>query len=200
MNDKPHTFLGSMLRGAIGFALLGIAGFLPWAMGWTLGYGEAGMYSLCLICFVGLSGPLLSGLMRGGMLKFYGVFWAAFGAYAVLWCVFWFALPVPFRDYYGLAVGSAAFAWISAWFLGPVAGWWRGALLLIVLHGIGYWVGGQAYASLRPLDSFNLLGMITFRGSQCALVAKLAWGLFYGIGFGAGMGAVFHLCQKQRHE
>jgi hypothetical protein len=202
MNRNTTTLSASMLRGALGFALLGVAGFLPWAMSWTLGWGEAGMYSLCLIFFVVLSGPLLGGLMqgRGGIGKFYAVFWIAFGAYAAVWCAFWFAVPVAFRDYYGLGLGCAVFALISAWMLGGLRGWWLGALFLIALHGLGYWLGGQAYASMRPLESLELPGGLMLNRSQCVLVAKLAWGLFYGIGFGAGMGSVFYFSQKNRYE
>jgi hypothetical protein len=29
------------------------------------------------------------------------------------------------------------------------------------------------------------------------LLAKLSWGLFYGLGLGAGLGLAFHVCQRR---
>ena len=33
--------------------------------------------------------------------------------------------------------------------------------------------------------------------SQLPLIAKLQWGVCYGLGFGAGLGIAFYLCQDR---
>ena len=52
----------SLRRGIVGFTLLSIAGFAPWAVlgRWFYRHiGEGGLYGLCALVFIGLSGPLL---------------------------------------------------------------------------------------------------------------------------------------------
>jgi hypothetical protein len=53
-----------------------------------------------------------------------------------------------------------------------------------------------AYGSLRAGADFNLLGIAFDRSAQ-AMLAKAAWGLFYGLAFGAGIGFAFHVCQAE---
>lgn len=78
----------SVIRGAGGFAVVSVAGFVPWAVfGRTLNrlVGEAGMYAVCALVFLGLMGPLLHRLILGpGSLgRFNRLFGAAFAAYSV---------------------------------------------------------------------------------------------------------------------
>ena len=52
----------SILRGVIGFTLVSLAGFGPWALAGRWFYrnlGEGGLYAVCAVLFIGLSGLLL---------------------------------------------------------------------------------------------------------------------------------------------
>src|SRR5687768_3997476 len=69
----------SVTRGIIGFTVVSIAGFAPWAVFGRWLYrqiGEAGMYAVCAVVFIGLSSPLLHRLIigAGSLSRFYKVF------------------------------------------------------------------------------------------------------------------------------
>ena len=82
----------SILRGIVGFTVLSIAGFMPWAIfgrWFHRNVGEAGLYAVCALFFIGPSGPLMNRLIigPGSLSRFYKLFGAAFAAYSVLWIV-----------------------------------------------------------------------------------------------------------------
>ena len=59
--DRAPSLAGSMVRGAIGFTLLSIAGFMPWVLAGRYFYrtiGEVGLYLVCALVFIILSAPL----------------------------------------------------------------------------------------------------------------------------------------------
>ncbi len=45
------------------------------------------------------------------------------------------------------------------------------------------------------LKDLSGLGITVTKPFQ-VVTAKLLWGVFYGLSFGAGLGVVFHLCQE----
>jgi hypothetical protein len=57
--------------------------------------------------------------------------------------------------------------------------------LLFASNALGYFVGQWAEK--------------TFIASNVT-IAKASWGLFYGLGFGAGIGFAFHACQREARE
>jgi hypothetical protein len=193
---KIPTLGQSMVRGSLGFTLLGLAGFLPWALGWGRTLGEGGMYLACAVAFVGLSGPLLHRLIigPGAMSRCYALFGVAFVAYAALWCAVWFGARFKFNDYVGLALGLTVFGWIVAAAFGAKSAAPKAILALIVLHAAGYYIGGLTYADIGARREWEILGT-TLGRRECVLIARLSWGLFYGLGFGAGLGIAFYLCQ-----
>src|SRR3954462_3955770 len=91
-DDTPRIpSLGqSLLIGIVGFTVVSVAGFIPWAVfGHLLGplVGERGVYIVCALVFIALSGPALHRLIigPGSLSRFYGVFSVAFIGYAVIW-------------------------------------------------------------------------------------------------------------------
>jgi hypothetical protein len=93
----PPTLQASVLRGTVGFTVVSVAGFVPWAVfGRWLGrhVGEAGMYAVCALVFIGLSGPLLHRLILGpgSLRRFNQLFGLSFTAYSVAWIAGWMAL------------------------------------------------------------------------------------------------------------
>jgi hypothetical protein len=193
---KPLSLGQSLAHGSLGFTLLGLAGFLPWALGWGRTLGEGGMYLACAVAFVGLSGPLLHRLIigPGSLSRCYALFGVAFVAYAVVWCAVWFGARFKFNDYVGLALGLTAFGWIVAAAFGATAAAPRAILALILLNAAGYYAGGLAYADIGARREWEILGT-TLGRRECVLIARLSWGLFYGLGFGAGLGIALYLCQ-----
>ncbi len=61
--------------------------------------------------------------------------------------------------------------------------------IFLVAHTAGYYAGGETMAWCLERSRDAMEGGLT--KGQWVVLAKLSWGLFYGIGFGAGMGAVY---------
>lgn len=188
---SPVPTLGaSVMRGALGFMLVSVAGFVPWAVfGRALHrqVGEAGMYAVCALVFLGLTGPLLHRLILGpgSLRRFNQVFGLAFAAYAVAWIGGWMALAKVndhLASVVGLLAGTALMGGLLCAAFGARAQWLRVVAALFGLNALGYFVGGEVTALLLR---------------QHRPTAMLAWGVCYGLGLGAGLGVAFHLCQSQ---
>jgi hypothetical protein len=186
---RSLSLVRDVTHGALSFALVSIAAFSVWAFG--AGFfrnigGELSMYAAIAAVFLGLSGLLLWPL-ADGVKRFYKAFLPAFFIYAVLWCVAWFGLKGRAGEWSGALMGCIAFTWISMKMLGNTRGWLVAALALFVLHTAGYFAGDWA------MYDFWLADRIDKKPSrEAVLAAKLSWGLCYGLGFGAGIGWVFH--------
>lgn len=182
----PPSLATSIVRGIVGFTVLSIAGFLPWPImdRWSRHPTEVGLYIACTAIFIGLSGPCLHRLIigPGSLSRFYKLFALAFIAYAVLWVTFWMGLRGNVGEIAGLLVGTAAMGVILAFAFDALRSAPKVVLALFVLNGLGYYLGGKIEGKL---------------GVDHRLAAMLLWGACYGIGFGAGLGAAFHLCQER---
>jgi len=190
-----------MARGSIGFGIVGLAAFSVWAFAgkWFQTHvGEAGLYAACAFVFIGLSGLLLHPLLRGpgALLRFYLAFIPAFLAYAVVWCAAWFLLRFGKGEWLGSVFGATAFVAVVSWRLRNFGGFVQTSFIVFGLNAVGYFLGGQIFhwvlgdtgsAMFSGLSKPNLM-----------IVAKLAWGLLYGLGFGAGIGYAFHAVQKTK--
>jgi hypothetical protein len=177
----------SILRGVVGFTVVSVAGFAPWALAgrWLRGHvGEVGLYVACALVFIGLSGPALHRLIIGpGSLKrFYELFAVAFTSYSIAWIVGWMTM----RGHLGSTVGLLAGTIVTGEILGRAfEAWeqrWKMMAALFVLNAVGYFVGGVIEGALIR---------------EHALAAKLLWGVSYGVGLGAGLGVAFYLAQEE---
>ncbi len=85
---------------------------------------------------------------------------------------------------------------ISLKLLGNMRGWLVATLAFVTLHSAGYFAGDWVMHGflLSPARTEPFAGMD--KGTVAAL-AKLGWGLCYGLGFGAGIGWVFHQGAKR---
>lgn len=180
----PLPSLGaSVVRGAIGFTLLSVAGFAPWAVTGRALYhaiGEAGMYAVCALVFLALSGPLLHRLLigPGSLGRFCKVFDIAFTAYSVAWIIGWMSLRGHVGSLAGLFAGTAVMSVILAAAFDARASLLKLIAVLFLANAAGYFVGGVAEANVP------------------GVAGKLLWGVCYGVGFGAGLGYAFHECQS----
>src|SRR5438105_10282699 len=73
------SLASSLRRGIVGFTVVSIAGFAPWALfgrWFHQNVGETGMYAICALVFIGLSGLLLHRLIIGrqSLVRFYKLF------------------------------------------------------------------------------------------------------------------------------
>jgi hypothetical protein len=167
--------IGAILRGALGFAAVSVAAFSVWAFGgkWFGGHGgDAVMFPVIALAFLVLSGVLLHPL-AGGVGRFYRAFVPAFFAYAAVWCAAWWLIKGRPGEWVGSVAGSAVFVLVAGAMLGNLRPWLTSTLVVAAGHSAGYFLGGVLFYSMK-----STLGM-------------LAWGLLYGLGFGAGIGYVF---------
>jgi hypothetical protein len=179
----------SLLRGTIGFTLVSVAGFAPWALGGRLlqrSVGEAGMYAACAATFIGLSGLVLHRLIigPGSRSRFYKLFGVSFALYSAAWIAVWMGLHrwnAHAAGLLGLFAGSVLMGGVIAWAFDERRATPAAIAALFVPNAIGYFVGGLAEGALAK-SSLTL--------------AMLSWGGCYGIGLGAGLGLAFYLCQK----
>ncbi len=189
-----------MIRGSLGFGIVGLAAFSVWAFGgkWLQAHlGETGLYAACALAFLGLSGLLLHPLVRGpgSLLRFYTIFIPAFFCYALIWSIAWFLLHFGIGEWLGALAGAASFVAVVSWRLGNHRDFIRTSLIAFALNSAGYFLGGKLlHWLLGPSGTAMLSGLSK---PSVVVIAQLAWGLLYGLGFGAGIGYVFHTLQKR---
>jgi hypothetical protein len=186
----PIPSLGvSVTRGVVGFTIVSVAGFLPWPIfdHWFRGLREMHLYAACTALFIGLSGLCLHRLILGpgSLTRFYKLFTVAFLAYAVVWVALWMKLRGDAGSIGGLLGGTAVMGAILALAFDATRAMPAVIAALFVLNTLGYCAGGWIEGKL----------IIEHR-----LAATLLWGACYGIGFGAGLGVAFHLCQEHARE
>lgn len=180
------TLSASLVRGIVGFTVVSVAGFSPWPIfgRWFHRMGEVHLYLACTAMFIGMSGVCLHRLIvgPGSLSRFYKLFSIAFIAYAVVWVGFWMWLRGDEGVVAGLLGGTAAMGAILAFAFDAQRSVVKIIAVLFVLNGLGYFAGGWVE------------GKLAFDHRHAAM---LLWGACYGIGFGAGLGVAFHLCQKR---
>ena len=179
-----NFILRSTLHGCIGFAVVSIAAYSIWAFVPRIAGSEIGMYALIALVYLGGAGLALCGLLHGEnrLRRFYRLFLPAFFGYALLWSLAWFVIKGRPGEWIGSVAGTLFFAFVAWKSLGRASGFWIAALMLFALHTLGYFIGGKwMYGILAS-------GIEGWAKPQVAIVAKLGWGFFHGLGFGAGIG------------
>lgn len=188
----------SVLQGAWRFALVSIVGFSVWAFAgkWFRTHGgEVGLYTASTLVFISVAGVLMHPLVENSRpwLRFYGVFVPAFLAYGVVWTVSWFLLRFGAGEWLGSLAGSIAFVCVCGWRFGNMRPVVAASVVLFVANSIGYFSGGQLMQFLSGPQGARFFTGLT--KSQFGTMAKLSWGLLYGLGFGAGFGYALHAFQ-----
>jgi len=93
-------------------------------------------------------------------------------------------------------LGTAGFVGVISWRLKNARAFLQASLILFGLHSVGYFLGGQVMHWVLNAAGSGLLSGVS--KPTLFVVAKLAWGLLYGLGFGAGIGYAFYAVQKKR--
>jgi hypothetical protein len=174
----------SLWRGVIGFTLVSVAGFAPWAIfeRWFRSMRETELYIACIVTFILASGPLLHRLIigAGSLRRFYQLFAVAFTSYAITWIAFWVGLRGELGVLLGLLGGSAVIGAVIALAFGAPAALGKAAAAITAGNLIGYYLGEWLHVEIGW--DYRYLGMA-------------AWGVCYGAGFGAGLGYAFYAAQ-----
>jgi len=200
-SPRLPTLGESVLRGMIGFTLVSLGGFAPWVLAGRWFYrnaGEVGLYATCAIVFIGLSGLLLHRLIigPGSLVRFYKIFSLAFVAYSIAWTIGWMTLRGVAGSIVGSLAGMAVMGAILSHGFAARGAAWKIIAALFVANAAGYFVGEWAHNAVLALKEGNALGLVLERSTRAPL-SKAAWGLFYGLGFGAGIGFALYVCQAE---
>ncbi len=202
VSPRVPTVRQSLFIGGVGFGLVGLAAFAVWAVGGkalTQAVGEAGLYALCALVFIGLAGVVFGQLVigPGGTARIYGLFTLAFAAYSVVWCAAWFGLRGTLAaEVVGAVLGSAAMAGVLAWGFGAGREFLRVAAALVLLNSLGYFLGEIWWRWLPGEGGAQLFGEM-FNRPQRRMLAMLGWGVLFGGFFGAGVGYAIFCCQSE---
>ena len=166
-----------MLYGSAGFCIVSLLAYSIWAF--RLVPGTAALYSTTAAVYLGFAGLVLSRLLHSRDAKrFPFLFAAAFFAYAICWCAFWFGLNGKYHaDLWGAAAGLAAMTWLIKAGLKSDQRFLPLFAVLFMCHTLGYTLGSELHALAR------------------GTTGRLLWGAAHGLGFGAGLGYVLWHCR-----
>lgn len=156
------------------------------------------MYAACALVFLLLSGVFLHRLLLGpgSLRRFYLLFTPAFVLYAIAWIVGWMALRGHPGSLVGLLSGTILMGLVLVRAFGAKGQAVRVIAALFVLNSAGYFIGGWVEGWLIHMEECRFFG-VSLAKPQQRLLAMMSWGLFYGIGLGAGLGLAFHWCQTE---
>lgn len=158
----------------LAFTLVTLCAYSCWAFGGGRFGSAVALYSACAAVFI-LIGPLaIYPQVRSicSRKRFYIFFILGFIAYAVSWSVLWFRFHDKFGEIFGSLIGLTAMAALFKIGIGRPRQIVTGAALLFFFHTAGYHLGERLYQNLGPTH---------------ASLARLAWGLAHGLGFGTGI-------------
>ena len=178
---------------------MSILGFAPWALSGRWFYknwGEAGLYAVCAIVFIGTSGLAMHRLIigPGSLGRFYKLFTPAFAAYAVAWIGGWMALRGHLGSIAGLLAGTVLMGLFLANAFEAREQTLKVIAALFVLNSAGYFIGGWVEGAVGSIKGSSI------SRSTIMMIAKSLWGVCYGVGFGAGLGLAFYYCQSKARE
>ena len=175
------TLLQSALRGTLGFTVVSLGGFGPWvlASGWFHQHGgELLMYAVCAVCFIGLSGLMLRGLIIGpsSLRPFYQVFGLGFGVYAVGWTAAWMLIGGDIGGMVGLLVGTVAMGGVMTMAFQAPRAFVSVVAVLFLANALGYFGGGWAHTAVlnwRPSSTSDFQFLVPWK----VMTAKTVWGI-----------------------
>ena len=162
------------LLSILGFTLVTLAAYSPWAFAANKIGSTLGLYVACAVFFLGLGPLALYPVVKPacGKARFYGFFFLSFLAYAVAWSALWFVFHDKFGEIFGSLLGLVAMTAILKAGIGRPGSILSGAGILFLFHTAGYHLGDLVYQEFG----------ITHR-----TLARLGWGLFHGLGVGTGL-------------
>lgn len=180
----------SILQGALRFATVSILAYAIWALGGRM--NTALLYGSIAAAFLVLSGLLMYPLLQGQnrITRFYRLFVPGFLLYALLWCLGWFGIRGPAGEILGSAAGLAAFSAVIVAAFKKRDAFLPVLATLFLFHTLGYTIGGMCYYASHGK------GVLSPLLESHVTLGRLLWGAFHGLGFGAGLGYAFHVCQK----
>ena len=175
------------------FTIVALAAFSVWTFGSRAFSSEAALYSVCALVFLGFGGlsfvPSSGFATRSDITRFCLRFSAGFVAFSFIWSGLWFT----FRDTFGEIAGSffgflALLAILRSGAVEKHAGLLLPTAIVFLWYNLGYYTGGLTYKVLQDRGPLGI--SLPFSPSTIVMLARLSWGLFFGLGLGYGLSSV----------
>src|SRR4030095_11427955 len=133
--------------------------------------GEVGLYVVCAVVFIVLSGLFLHHLIIGAgtLPRFCKLFAIAFGVYAVAWIVGWISLRGHPGSVVGLLAGTVLMGWILTRAFDAPRALFPVIAALFVLYSVGYFVGGWVEQAVSSKQNLGVFGTTLGGGTRRAL-------------------------------
>ncbi len=171
------------------FTCVALLSFAIWATGSQFYSSEVGLYAMCALVFLGLGGVALlpaTGIVGTKAKALFCLRFAlGFIVYAVIWSVAWFTFRSSFGEVFGSALGLLGLIAVLRPRRLATVGLVGATALAFLWHSLGYYAGDFAYQSLQGRGAFPLESSLSV--PTVTLMARFSWGLFYGLGLGAGL-------------
>ena len=176
--STPCTILMAGLR----FSIVGLAGFAPWVFGAGKFNSIAILYTACAVPFFALGGLALYPDVRErlSLPKTYLLFFGAFFAFAVGWCLIYLNSLDKYGEVFGALLGTAALCLVVRSTFERKGGFLESLGVVFTLFTTGYFAGDWLFYVVFP--------------HSLAAWGQLAWGFCFGFGFGAGLGWLARDC------
>lgn len=184
-DSNPTSLARAILIGGISFSLVSLIIFssVAFAERWMyrhLGINGAYLTWILLFIVMGASAfiPLLPSPRRP--LRFYALFGAGFFLYGVGWMAAYFGLKNTLGEWLGSLLGSVLMAVVFAAGFKTLRSAALFSFVLFAGNSFGYFLGSALYERLT------------------APVGMLMWGVAYGAGVGAALGAILWMAQSRK--
>lgn len=174
------------------FTIVTLLSFSIWAFGSRVFTSEPSLYAACALVFLGLGGLALT---PGSILEtkkdiasFCLRFAVGFAAYAFLWSISWFTFQDTFGEVLGSFVGLLAMMTLLRREAACSHSILTATAVAFLWHTLGYYTGGLTYQALQGRGQLGI--QLPFEPSTIVTLARLSWGLFFGLGFGIGLASL----------
>ncbi len=171
------------------FTLVTLLSFSIWAFGSRIFNSEPSLYAMCALVFLGLGGLALT---PGSILEtkkdvagFCIRFAVGFAAYAFLWSISWFTFRDTFGEILGSFLGLLTIIAILRRETTSTRPLLTATAVVFLWHTLGYYTGGLTYQALQGRGQLGI--QLPFEPNSIVTLARLSWGLFFGLGFGIGL-------------
>jgi hypothetical protein len=186
-DSNPISLSRTVLIAGAGFSLVSLIIFssVAFAERWMYGHlGITGAYLTWIVLFIVLGASAFIPLLARprNLLRFYVLFGAGFLLYGVGWMAAYFSLKNTLGEWLGSLLGSVLMAVVFAAGFKALRSAALFSFMLFAGNSFGYFLGSALYERLP------------------APVGMLMWGVVYGAGVGAALGAILWMAQSRKTE
>jgi len=166
------------------FCIVSLIAFSLWAFPLTFLRGAAKLYpAIALVFILGGAPSMLPAFRQNngsvGQVKYLLLFWPAFIVFAAGWWIFWEIFLNHIGEVFGSFLGLAGMILVFKFGFRTTRSWGTLTAIAFTWYTVTYYLSEFSYTELKTLN-----------GSWAVPLARLSWGLFFGIGMGTALAFV----------